>query len=591
MVNESFIDNCIRYIFSDRIMTGNDSFIYTDRDIHVVTEVKSILNSRHEADNNLIISSKETLLLNVIPKIINREAHSPNMIKSFISSDSLESIKDLIFTKLTVDNVLEIRSIINKKKKIFNLFKDKKMLSNILDKIDNGELENNEISIFEEYNKVITSLYLDTVINSINQDSMETNCDTFICTNINDMKSKLESIYKDNKDRIFFKLDKRFDNFSKLFKRRALESKRVYIFAAKSGHGKSTFLINLLQSFIKNINSYVVDYNAKVIENILYVPIYITLENEIDESLERLTYCYGADIDRPEIDKLLKRVNDDAASNTELSTINYLLKKMHDSVPSINMNGVTHAVAPYILKYLKPKSTITDVITEIENNLVKLREIFGDKVVVKPGPIIIDYLDNLSSINNSYDLFRLSLGDIVMEMKSLSILYKVPVLTATQINNYRLDLKDYDMDNLTESKKKAENADVVVFIGNSKSNESTDVPIMNTDIINSNLIAVKNRNGKKGVVPIKVYTPLFYFMESNVYNHISPTYTPKYQKPNNSYSNDGNYQYPRNGNNAHQPTINIPPINNTNLNQTGNNNIIDNIPEMDEFDAITKFFV
>ena len=511
MLNQQFLDDCLRYIVCDRNLTTG-IYEYTENDIYILKEIQYII-SMNIKDNDNMISMTESLLLSSIDLISNRkDIQSPKALVSSMGKENYETIKPFLEEKLVDGQMIEIRKSVNNMYKMMNLFKEKSQLKNLIDLMESKGSEN----LYDTYIKfkdIISKVYIDSVIRGSNLEDVDDQNSEFVCYDIAEMKEKMKKLYESNSDKIFFKLDSRFDRFMSFFKKNALESKRVHIFAAQPGGGKSTFLLNMFQSFTKNIKNYVVDHKGHSIKNVIYVPIYITLENQIDESLERFIYCHSADLNKTEIYNFINSI-EKADENGEYEFIMNQMDSWSNGI-SKDQDGVPF---PYIFKYLKPSvTTINDVIAEIEHSLSKIKDKVKDKgIEVKPGPIIIDYLDLMSSISNKFDMYRLSLGDIVLEMKSLSILYKVPVITATQLNNLRSDINKIGLDNMTESKKKGEHADFVGFLLDTNSDENNiQTP---TNHVDTTLVIRKHRNGKLGNVSMDRFLNCYYFQEKNKYS-------------------------------------------------------------------------
>lgn len=242
---------------------------------------------------------------------------------------------------------------------------------------------------------------------------------------------------------------------------KGFEPPRVYIFGGASGDGKSTLLANILANHIRK--------EAPADKKDYDIHIYVTMENLIDESLLRLYCCYT------------EMTVEDVVNNWELhkTRIESTLKEAQEKSKSI-------IVMAY---YPATKIGATDIMTfaeEIKTKYAKVGEL---------KTISVDYLDLLKSGKN-YDLYRLSLGQITIDLKVMAVLLHVPVLTLTQVNRSGYD--DEDKPSLTmvgESIKKVEHADFVAIL-KYKADERPDEKESSQGKMD--IFIGKNRSGPKG---------------------------------------------------------------------------------------------
>ena len=208
------------------------------------------------------------------------------------------------------------------------------------------------------------------------------------------------------------------------------EGGRLYLFAALSGAGKSLTLLNFCRMALETINqdepTSSPDKNAVV---------YITLENFVHESLIRFLSCITG------IESYKIKQNGDS---------NSIIK---ETIEQIKKMGNTS----FFIKYFPAGSATTgDILVYLEE--LKLR---GYKIKL----VAVDYLDKLKALNTQYsDQYRLALGEITQDLKSLAVRVGCPVTTATQFNKSGYDAKEQHLGLIGESGKKIDHADVIFLL-------------------------------------------------------------------------------------------------------------------------------
>jgi replicative DNA helicase len=265
--------------------------------------------------------------------------------------------------------------------------------------------------------------------------------------------------------------------------RKGFEPGRLYIFAGKSGDGKSTLLINFLRNQLL--------FNCED-RDTFNIYLYVTLENHIDESLLRL-YCCLNKISSDEV------LNDwDRHKNLIRSCIREYSEKSKNII---------------VMRYFDAGTIGT---TEIAGLCDEIREQYGDRG--KLVSIFVDYLDTLKSNSVNYDMYRLELGQITTDLKVLCITQNVPVVTVTHLNRAAYE-KDAVMSvqHMGEAMKKVERADFVAILRvesdseiaakqkETQEGDSEDCDIQETQFNNNSdtglgimsILIEKNRSGPK----------------------------------------------------------------------------------------------
>ncbi len=246
---------------------------------------------------------------------------------------------------------------------------------------------------------------------------------------------------------------------------KGFEPCRFYLFGGTSGVGKSTILVNFLGNAILNSPDYKEGMERETL-------LYITAENLIDESLERL-YCMMTGESVSHVKRKYKDPN---------FTLSTALKEILQS----KQLGVK-------IIYVPPKrTTVRDIEAIIDKHFsagMKLKGCF------------IDYLD---LIRSGYALTELrhELGEVTIGLKNLAVTYRMPFVSVTQLNRGGYEKKaDAGLPQMGESMQKVDNADFIAFIQNDGKEPKISIPSDTGIPITCKHIRVqilKNRNGPEG---------------------------------------------------------------------------------------------
>ena len=176
-------------------------------------------------------------------------------------------------------------------------------------------------------------------------------------------------------------------------------SKRLYIFMALPGKGKSTMLLYCALAIRK--------YNKIITKDPDKRPaiLFLTLENDIAETIERI---YNITVD-----------SDDIRNYTPKQVKNRLRKEGHLSLTEDNNIDI-------IIKEYKNREIDTNDIYGIVNDLSDE----GIEVVT----IIVDYIKRLKPAERADGDEKKELKNISNELKEIAKFYDVPVITAQQLN-------------------------------------------------------------------------------------------------------------------------------------------------------------
>lgn len=244
------------------------------------------------------------------------------------------------------------------------------------------------------------------------------------------------------------------------------EPQRLYIICGASGDGKSTLLLN----FVRNA----VERNKDRTGLPILIP-YYTMENLVDETLVRL-YC---SITRKTPKEILQNFAE------EMTTIEPFMKSWMEKYN-----------ARVIIKWFTPGATsVSDLFASNET----IQHEWAGKGILKAT--YIDYLDLLRS-GKVFDLHRLELGQITMDMKMSAAIQRIPWITVTQLNRMAYETTDMPtLANISESMKKVDNADFIALIKSTSNqpDDNEDLKYVHSSQAKSEMkISIqKNRSGAK----------------------------------------------------------------------------------------------
>jgi replicative DNA helicase len=178
-------------------------------------------------------------------------------------------------------------------------------------------------------------------------------------------------------------------------------SGRIYVFLGLTGKFKSGTLLNLADQ-IRRFNPQIIPVEDGIRKTILF----ITMENSIEETIERLVDMYSGpndnmrDMTLEEIISLLKNDGKYIFTNTKGIDIDFRF------YPNLSIKT----------------SDVYSIIQDIEDN--------GKKVI----GLVLDYLLKIDSAFPSNGDERIRLSYATKELKSLSQYFNIPVITAMQVN-------------------------------------------------------------------------------------------------------------------------------------------------------------
>lgn len=353
----------------------------------------------------------------------------------------------------------KLSSFIYNKRKLCELTSGRKILETKLNELDSGS--------FDDDADALTSW--ETMINQLNTQLMEVKK----MESVEDMS--FLDIMEDDYGPVMEKLRNQSDEegslktgytfFADNFPAKGFEPCRFYLIGGTSGVGKSTILVNFLGNAALH-SPYIKEGEKRD------VLLYVTAENLIDESLERL-YCMltGESID------IVKRKYTDPTFTLK-TELNKILGKKKVTIQIV---------------YVQPKKTT-----------VQQLEAIMDKVAASGYNVTGLFLDYLDLIRSGYNLTELrhELGEVTMGLKNLAVTYRIPIVSVTQLNRSGYDKKvEAGAIQMSESMQKVDNSDTVIMIQEDNNEPTISIPGKGGLPItckNLKIRIIKNRNGRKG---------------------------------------------------------------------------------------------
>jgi replicative DNA helicase len=480
MLTEQFINLCCVILLSDDNPKINESNI---------TEISLILNSYNEESIALQFRKKFELSKSILKLKLERKT-SEQIIDSILSTghfSELESyIKGLEGRKLTVEKTDSALSQVSERKQYCSLIQqDLPKLEDFIKKIHSNSFTDLGESL-SYWNQLIPVLHT-RVLEAKRKESRAAIKELDLFSDSYDEVLNQIAISYSGKNSVstgYSGLDHYMNG--------GFEPTRLYIYGGTSGDGKSV----LLNNFVRNA----VEKNQELTgpKNIF---LYFTLENLIDESLVRL-YC---SIMKEKVIDLIGQYDE------KRKTIEKTLKEW-----MLDHNSIV------VMSYFPPTLTsVSDLISY--SDIVKHR--YGEKAKIRAA--YTDYLDLLKS-GQTFDLHRLELGQVTIDMKVAAVMMGIPYITVTQLNRGAYDDKSGpSLVNMSESIKKVEHSDHVALIKN-KIEDKDDKDIrLQPEVGDFRVDILKNRSGPKNVgITLKSN-----FSKFRIFDDSSPDMNPSFAIP------------------------------------------------------------
>jgi len=461
MLSETFVNRMI-----SAVLIKHSNKLYEKE---IVNSIRNITNKyseiNKEEETSKKISSKIDLLKYLVKyRYANKDKDfSIEELKSelHISKYSIHSnlIDDLCTMEFADYDIKELLEKLNKKERVLSALTNSKEIKQYLNDFETENFDD-ETHMIDKFESLISNVNMNIIELKKHESIKEVESLDLSGDNYDFVLNKIRESYN-TQDVLHVGLK----DFEKNLTSGGLENGRLYLIAGTSGVGKSMMMLNWVINNIKYREVSSINLNKKK-----EVHLYITAENLIHETLERI-YCCVTGRSKSEFDS---RINDLDKSKTIRTDITEFLRPTNSDM---------------VVKYIPKKSKISKIESII-------REIISDPNVVLKS-IYIDYLDLLSS-NEAISERRIELEYITMSLKNIAVEYDVPVITATQLNRSGYGSLA-DPKQLSESMGKFNNSDVVVFIQTPPKEKDARVDIMLNGINTTCKVVLfsllKNRSG------------------------------------------------------------------------------------------------
>lgn len=321
-------------------------------------------------------------------------------------------------TEFLDEDVSEFKELILSKKKVCDLVSGKKNFQKLLNDIETGNYVD-DTEICDRWEHEISRSW--SKINDVNR---LTALEEVASLDLkNDNYSAVEEDIRGKYDpRNVIKTG--YASVDDLFIAGGYERGRLYTIGGTSGIGKSNFVVNLIANAVSTQSE---DPDA--------IFLYLTGENLISESLERMYCCLTGD---PHVNMLNNLMND--PTFTLKNGIYNVLKEKNSNI---------------IMRYFKAGITTSAQIASIVSEVSTLGNLKA---------VYLDYLD-LTTSGRYFEKRHLDLGQACLDYKQIGIDYKIPFVTLSQLNRSGYDKElEPTLASMGESMKKVDNSDFILFL-------------------------------------------------------------------------------------------------------------------------------
>jgi replicative DNA helicase len=456
MINVSFLNLCFSLLLQKDVKINEK----TSKDIYEIL----IFYRSHEDKIPLISKQKFSLVFNVSKFRLEgktREEIFDKILGNQLYKEFEHYIKQAEEHELNDEQLKLAIKRVNDRKKLITILIDLPHFESVISQFNNNSYEDIE-EFVSSYERIISSAYTrmseEKRQNSISKISQL----DLLNDQFEPVIHQIQQSYsgKNSVSTGYSQLDEYLNG--------GFEPNRVYIFGGSSGDGKSTLLLN----FVRNAVERVKNYDEKI--GLKQIYIYVTLENLIDESLIRL-YC---SITNKDIKHVIKNFEDEK-------------KNIERTIKAWQEDNNSCVIMTYFEPTITSVSDIIVYINEIENR-------YKNKGIIKA--IYVDYLDLLKS-GQKFDLYRLEMGQVVIDLKCLVVKKNIPCITLTQLTRSSYDHKEgLSLTQLSESIKKVEHSDFVALIRAQALSDETQISTISPDIGQLLIHIGKNRSGPKDKV-------------------------------------------------------------------------------------------
>ena len=455
MLTEQFLNSCLTIVLNRRI--DDKTILYATKDIG---EIITFYRKKEKAEIPVIVKNKLDCLEELC-KLRSDGVSPDNALDSLSEGERFKHLLDFLEVKLEEevsdevlkDNIEQIKLRL-KSTEVFSNYDE---LSFYIESVKNGSYNSiNELT--GKYEEFVKGMYANLMKIKRTED-IEKSSTFDLC---NDSYSSVIELIKKKYSRDNT-IPCGFDIFDNNILNGGFEKSRLYIFAGGSGSGKSTLLTNFIERGCLKVAN---DLDKKEDKGVY---LYITLENQVDETFMRI---YQSMFEKSTNDMLRDLSQNDS-----------------DEIKILTMDKIMgDKKRPVVVKYY-PKFSLTPV--DISMIIDEVEASKGMEVKI----VFLDYLDLLradQTMGKNYDLYRLELSHITSALKDIAVAHNVPIVTLSQLGRevYQKnpDSKELNMGMMSEAIKKVEHADFICLMSKDKS--SDDIVFMNV---------AKNRGGRANI--------------------------------------------------------------------------------------------
>jgi replicative DNA helicase len=449
MLTEPFINLCCLVLLSD-----NNKFT-----TNIITDIATIFASYEEEEIALQFRKKFSLSKTILRLKLEKKSKD-QILDNIISSGHFQELdsylKILSIKELENEKIDAAIHQINEKKQLVRLYLDVPVVEDFISKFNSNSFVDSGETL-DYWNGLISKLHSNVLEEKRKESKASIKELDLFSDDFTPVLNQIEISYS-GKNSISTGYKQLNDYLNGGF-----EPSRLYIFGGCSGDGKSV----LLNNFVRNA----VEENRHI-NGPMSIYVYFTLENLVDESLIRL-YC---SIENKKIKQVIKNFE------IERPILEQRIKEWcrdHNSVVS--------------MVYFPPTLTsVSDLISYCD--LLKVK--YEGRAVLRS--VYVDYLDLLKA-GQIFDLYRLEMGQITIDMKVAAVMQNIPWVTVTQLNRGAYNPKeDLSLANMSESIKKVEHSDFVGILRNIENEADTNQDIrIPSEYGDFRIIIGKNRSGPK----------------------------------------------------------------------------------------------
>lgn len=470
-VTEQFVNTCCRLILSEnKTITPS-----------LISDIYNIVTSCNQ-DKIPLLFRKKFQLLNTL---VNLKVNDPNVDKASLVDSVLTTgyfseiesyINGISEIELTDDQVSKCIDSIGKRKSLMSIQNNSEVIEKFLTKLKTNDFTDVD-DVTKQWQDIISNVHTDII-------DKERNKNLHNITDLDLLKDDYQPVI--NQIKLSYSgvnsISTGYDSLdSNMYG--GFAPGRLYMFCAPSGGGKSVMLINL----VKNA----VDRNLSRKDDKKAIYIYVSLENLIDESLVRIYSCL--------------------ANKTTKSVIENYDKEQY-LIPQTIKSWLNDNNADIKFIYRKP------MYTNCLDILSYCNQIKAQDPNCNIRGIYIDYLDLMkpNTTSKSFDAYRLELGQVSIDMKTLAVLLRLPVVTCTQVNRAAYDPKNkMNLANVGESMKKVDNADWIAMLQpREEEDDKAGSRTFDNDIKIMDCKITKSRFGNKDIsIPFRSNFKCFRFEE------------------------------------------------------------------------------